>query len=148
MMLTEHFSMAEMIATQQRGIDNTPDSASIRANITRTAQLLERIRELLGAPVIVTSGYRCPVLNRAVGGSVNSAHMQGLAADILAPEFGVPYDVCRKIEPHLAEFGIDQLIYEGAWSHCGLREGEPRHQALTWFGGADYRAGIMVRGAS
>lgn len=143
MMLTEHFSMAEMIATQQRGIDNTPPNGTIRANIIRTAQLLERIRELLAAPVVVTSGYRCPVLNRAVGGSLASAHMQGLAADILVPQFGLPFDVCNAIKEQMGEFGIDQLIYEGSWTHIGLRAEAPRYQALTWFGGGDYRAGIL-----
>jgi hypothetical protein len=145
MMLSEHFSLDEMLATQQRGIDNTPQNAAIEANLTRTAQLLERIRAVLNVPIIITSGYRCPQLNRAVGGSVNSAHMQGLAADFIVPRYGVPFDVCEAIRPHIISLDIDQLIYEGGWTHIGLSVTAPRHDLLTWFGGNDYRAGILPR---
>ena len=48
-------------------------------------QLLDPIRRRYGAPIIVTSGYRCPALNTAVGGVANSHHIIGCAADIVAP---------------------------------------------------------------
>jgi zinc D-Ala-D-Ala carboxypeptidase len=149
MRLTENFSMAEFLASntgERLGIDNTPDSARVRGNILRTAMLLERIRALLGKPIIITSGYRCLALNRAVGGAVASAHIEGLAADIIVPGFGVPYDVCRAIEPQMMEFGIDQLIYEHTWTHVGLRDAAPRHQALTLMPGNTYAQGIVLRG--
>lgn len=147
-MLTEHFSMAEFTASEtaaRRGIDNTPNRPDLRANIQRTAQVLERIRELLGKPISLTSGYRCSALNAAVGGSLNSAHMLGLAADIIVPQYGVPYDVCRAIVPYLAEFGIDQLIYEHTWTHIGLSIDAPRHQVLTLVQGG-YVQGIVFQG--
>lgn len=148
MKLTEHFSMAEFTVSntgERLGIDNTPNSAALRANITRTAQLLERIRELLGAPIVITSGYRCPALNKAVGGVPFSAHVEGLAADIIVPGFGVPYDVCRAIEQNISEFGIDQLIYEHTWCHVGLNSNAPRHQVMTLAKGGGYVSGIVLR---
>lgn len=149
MKLTDHFTLAEFTTSntgERLGIDNTPNSAVLRANITRTAQLLERIRELLGAAVIITSGYRCPMLNQAVGGAQFSAHVEGLAADIIVPGFGVPYDVCRAIEQNLGEFGIDQLIYEHTWCHVGLRNAPPRHHVMTLAKGGGYVNGIVLRG--
>ena len=146
--LTEHFALEEFTVSntgERLGIDNTPESLRIRANLVRTAELMERIRELLGRPVIITSGYRCPALNKAVGGAVSSAHMEGLAADFIAPAYGTPYEVCRALAQNLTEFGIDQLIFEHTWTHVGLRDGEPRKQVLTLMPGAGYASGIVAR---
>lgn len=148
MNLTDHFSLAELTASEtaaRRGIDNTP-SAEVIKNLTRTAQLLERVRVLLGSKaILVSSGYRSPALNAAVGGSKTSAHMRGLAADFICPGFGTPQAICHR----LADLGVefDQLIQEGTWVHIGLAaEGEkPRRQVLTaHFGGNDttYRSGL------
>lgn len=60
--------------------------------------------------------------------------MSGLAVDFICPEFGPPRAICNKLEPHLRELGVDQLIYEyDAWVHLGLRplDMKPRHQMLT-----------------
>lgn len=132
--LTDHFSLAEMTASEtaaRKGIDNTPSPAIIK-NLTRTAQLLERVRVLLGSkPILVSSGYRSPALNAAVGGSKTSAHMQGLAADFICPGFGTPLAICQRLDSLGMEF--DQLIQEGNWVHIGLAaEGiKPRRQVLT-----------------
>lgn len=77
--------------------------------------ILQPLREGLGRPVTVLSGYRPEWLNAAVGGSRSSDHMLGLAADIVVP--GVPpLEVCR----HAASLGLPyrQLIHEyGRWTH-------------------------------
>lgn len=63
-------------------IDNTPDVV-IKDNLTFLVdRILDPLRELYGKPVYVNSGYRCPDLNRAVGGSPTSRHTQGFCADI------------------------------------------------------------------
>lgn len=145
-MLTENFSLEEFIASNtgdRLGIDNTPNSYELRASLQRTAQMLERVRDLLGVPIVITSGYRCPMLNKAVGGAQFSAHVEGLAADIIAPRYGTPYEVCKKLEGYVEDFGIDQLIYEFTWIHIGLNANEPRHQLLTFKGGA-YLGGIQA----
>lgn len=80
-----HFTLQEMTksATATRlGIDNTPD-ALVKYNLTALIDnILDPLREAWGAPIIVTSGYRCPRLNKAVGGAANSQHTKGEAADI------------------------------------------------------------------
>lgn len=48
----------------------------------RLIELLEEIREFVGFPLVITSGYRCPARNAEVGGAPNSAHLGGEAADI------------------------------------------------------------------
>lgn len=132
--LTAHFTLEELTASdtaRRRGIDNTP-AAAVRANLHRTAETLERVRDLLGGrPVIVTSGYRAAALNRAVGGVPNSAHLSGLAADFICPKFGAPLDICRAISASSIEF--DQLIQEGTWVHIGLAANgaKSRRQVLT-----------------
>tara|TARA_R110000868_G_scaffold301_2_gene2493 strand:- start:4308 stop:4748 length:441 start_codon:yes stop_codon:yes gene_type:complete len=132
--LTEHFTLEEFTVSntgERMGIDNTP-SAAIRANIQRTAEVLERIRTLLGHSVIITSGYRCPALNKAVNGAALSAHVNGLAADIIVPGYGTPYDVCLALKGSLEGFGIDQLIWEfNRWTHVGLRAVGARCEVLT-----------------
>jgi zinc D-Ala-D-Ala carboxypeptidase len=146
MNLTDHFTLEEFTVSNtaaRMGIDNTPNSARVRGNLTRTAQLMERIREALGQPIIVTSGYRSPALNRAVGGVATSAHTEGLACDFICPAFGTPLDVCRGLEPYVEALGIDQLIYEHTWVHVGLLEAAPRHQVLTLVPGGGYVAGIV-----
>lgn len=63
-------------------IDNTP-SAEIKENLTvLIEECLDPIREAFGDPIMVTSGYRCQLLNVACGGSPTSEHKEGFAADI------------------------------------------------------------------
>ena len=81
----KYFSIEELVksATAERlAIDNTPPRAARRMLTILVEQLLDPIRRRYGAPIIVTSGYRCPALNTAVGGVANSHHIVGCAADI------------------------------------------------------------------
>jgi len=118
-------------------------------NLRRLAVLLERVRRLLGnTPILVSSGYRCPALNAAVGGSRTSAHLAGLAADFTAPGYGNVYQVARRIAQ--SDIRYDQLIHEyGAWIHIGLAPGraKPRRQDLSIFKGTGYLPGIITRTA-
>lgn len=133
--LSEHFTLDEFTASQtaaREGINNQPDEAAF-AELQTTAALMEKIRSRLGGvPVLILSGYRCPALNAATGGASNSAHMFGRAADFHAPGFGTPRGICKRLEPHMAELEIDQLIFEfDSWVHVGRSAGPPRHMALT-----------------
>jgi zinc D-Ala-D-Ala carboxypeptidase len=111
------------------GIDNYPPP-DVYANLQRLAETLERVRAILKFPILVSSGYRSPKVNFAVGGSDSSAHMKGLAADFICPGFGTPFQVCEAILDSDIEF--DQLIHEyGRWIHLGLSDGVPRLQPLT-----------------
>lgn len=133
MQLSTHFCLAELTVSQvaeRRGMDNTP-GPGVLERLRRTAAGLEAVRAALdGAPMIVSSGYRSPAVNRLVGGATKSQHLFGEAVDFIAPRFGGPFEVCRAI----AESGVpfDQLIHEfGGWVHVSFVRGEPRGQVLT-----------------
>ena len=135
MMMTAHYSLEELTASEvaaRAGIDNTP-SAEVVRNLVRLAEGLELVRVALGHHAIhVTSGYRSPKLNQLVGGSNNSMHIQGLAADILCPAAGSPLEVCRAIAK--SRIGTDQIIHEfGQWCHVSFPPvGQiARHELLT-----------------
>lgn len=143
-----NFTWAELLhsqtATRQR-LDNNPSSEA-RRNIEQfLAPGLQRVRELLKRPVVVSSGYRSPAVNRAVGGAANSQHMQGLAADIVAPAFGTPLEVAREIAANGDVIRFDQLIMEGGqWVHISFSP-KPRGEVLTAHfeaGGTRYTRGL------
>src|SRR6185312_9209307 len=93
--LTAHFALEELSCTQHREFDNTPP-LEVVATLRETAARMEEVRRLLGGRVIsVSSGYRCPTLNRAVGGAATSAHLSGHAVDFNCYGFGDALAVCR-----------------------------------------------------
>ena len=143
--LSAHFTLEEMIASQEaarRGIDNTPSPAIIE-NLRSTCERLEAVRALLSRPMIVSSGYRSPELNKAIGGASNSAHMSGLAVDFICPSFGSPLAVCQAIEK--SDLQYDQLIHEyGSWTHLAIDPERQRRQALSIFrSNQGYLAGLI-----
>lgn len=81
----KYFTIQELTKSataSRRGINNTPDE-SVKRNLNLLIDnILDPLREAYGAPIIVTSGYRCGRLNKAVGGAAKSQHMYGQAADI------------------------------------------------------------------
>jgi len=112
--------------------------AALRGDVSRPedvqalADMLERIRTALGGkPLIITSGYRCRELNRAVGGVATSDHTLGCAADVVCPAYGTPYEVAKALAPQMARLGIGQLALEGikgkSWIHLSSRT--PARQA-------------------
>jgi hypothetical protein len=134
--LTDHFTLDEFVASQtaaRMGISNIPSGQEL-ANVQRTAETMEKVRTILGSrPVLISSGYRSPEVNRAVGGASSSAHLSGLAVDFTVPGFGDPIEICHALTPHMGELQIDQLIHEfDSWVHLGLTtSGAPRMMALT-----------------
>lgn len=143
--LSEHFTLEELTESDyatRHGLDNTPPP-DILDNLKRVAAVLELVRAAVGKPVIVSSGYRSPEVNVGVGGTVNSAHCQGLAADIKVHGMR-PYDVCQAIRK--SGIGYDQLILEyGAWAHIGLTGASncPRNMELTYRKGKPVARGIV-----
>jgi hypothetical protein len=133
MNLTAHFTLKELTSSSyalRRGIDNSaPDD--ILDKLYDTAAGMERIRTVLDVPITITSGYRCPKLNTAIGGSKTSQHMQGEAVDFKAPAFGTVLDACRAILDAGSFVEFDQLINEGGqWIHVSFSD-NPRGDVLT-----------------
>jgi hypothetical protein len=124
----EFFSWDELKVTGT-GLPNEPGEWH-RVNLrTLCHYVLDPLRRQLG-PIRVTSGFRAPMVNFKVQGSVTSAHMQGLAADIQSwnGDF-TPHDVARAVRD--LELPIDQcIVYEGGWTHLGLGISRQRRQFL------------------
>lgn len=128
---SEHFSLEELCKSKEaekRGIDNTP-TVGVAANLCNLiTEVLEPARRALGAPIIVTSGYRCPALNKAVGGVSNSQHLTGQAADLVCTR----YEDKRRLFEILKEMDVDQLLWERnskgtTWVHVSfVAHGENR----------------------
>ena len=132
MRLTDNFDLSEFVVSQEaarRGIDNTPP-ADVIENLYLLAMALEEVRARLGQPIVISSGYRSPALNAAVGGAANSAHVIGFAADLTCPGFGAPLSVCKAIAT-LPGFRYDQVIHEfRGWCHLSV-DPRGRMQTLT-----------------
>lgn len=148
MKLTPHFSLAELTRSTTaaaRGIDNTPTPDAV-SNLLYTAEMLERIRATLGVPIVVTSGYRGPRLNAAVGGVTSSDHTTGQAADIVAPRFGTPHAVASLLAPLVSTLGIGQLILEGIggkqWVHVSTRPPQRAVNRILTITASSARPGI------
>lgn len=145
MMLSKHFSLSEFTRSEtasRRGIANEPDAETIE-HLKETAALLEQVRELLGHPITITSGFRSLKLNSAIGSKPTSAHVTGYAADFVSPGYGSVLDVCRAIMDSTIAF--DQLIREfdngtSGWIHISAAP-EMRMQCLT-IDATGTRAGI------
>lgn len=129
--LTADFHLSEFIRSQtadRRGLNNTP-TASAMGNIRNfLAPGMQEVRDLINAPIHISSGYRSPIVNAAIGGSSKSQHMDGMACDFTAPFFGTPKDIARVIAASRIKF--DQLIMEGGWVHISFAA-TPRLQILT-----------------
>lgn len=139
MMLSQYFSLAKLTASQtadRKGIDNTP-SAIVLANLKVLCYTLDKARILLGRPIFISSGYRSPELNAAIGGSRTSSHISGLAADFKCPSFGNTMTVFNKLA--VSGMMFDQLIAEypasntGGWVHIGVGP-RNRRQCLLYDG--------------
>ena len=128
--MTQHFVLPEFLVSgkaQLLGIDNTPPQ-EVEIHLEFLMQELEQVRTLLGYPMHISSGYRCPQLNRAIGGSKDSAHMQGFAADFTCPQFGAPPEIVRRLAASGLRF--DQLIQESTWVHISF-DPRMRQEVLT-----------------
>ena len=129
--LSEHFSLEELIHTDHREFDNTPDPDSL-ANLRRLAPFLEEVKTVLGGkPVMINSAFRCKQVNDAVGSKDTSQHRIGCAADIRVPGM-TPDEVVQAIMA--SGIGYDQLIREfNSWTHISVPshpEDKPRQQVL------------------
>jgi zinc D-Ala-D-Ala carboxypeptidase len=131
MLLTPHFTLEELTATQHREFDNTPNSSEIN-NLKRLAEMLEEVKTLLdGKPIMINSAFRSKAVNDAVGSKDTSQHRVGCAADIRVPGL-TPDQVVQAIKNSPIQF--DQLIREfDSWTHVSVTNnpsGTPRKQVL------------------
>ena len=124
----KYFSLKELCASDvatKKKIDNFPSFTVVAHLSELTQKILEPLRIAWGSAVIVTSGYRCDELNRAVGGVSTSVHRLGYAVD-LQPANGKIDEFGRFVKDWLVRNRIkfDQLLFETKgktkWLHIGL----------------------------
>ena len=80
--LSPNFTLAEMVATSYGKLQDAPSMEVIQNLQHLCIHVLQPLRDAIGRPVYITSGYRSAKLNARVGGVKNSYHLRGLAADI------------------------------------------------------------------
>lgn len=131
MELTKNFSLLELTSSEtavRKGIDNTP-SAEVTANLRYLClNVMQPLRDWYGKPINITSGYRSPKLNKAIGGSTTSDHCLGRAID-----FTLPKEDYQKVFSWIKEnCEFDQLINEFnfQWIHVSFRISGNRKQVL------------------
>lgn len=153
MQLTEHFTLEEFIfssTAKARGIDNTVSSQRVIENLRNLCeQVLEPLRSYANQPITISSGYRCKTLNKVVGGTHNSQHMTGEAADIHIPLYDfkdstgsrlTDIETAREWMQWLTDnTDFDQLILETVnrkifWIHvsCKRNRSLNRHQVIRF----------------
>lgn len=148
MNLSSHFTLAEFVRSQLAARSNgriiNDPPADLYPALKRTAEGLERIREVVGGPIIITSGYRSAMLNLAIGGTLSSQHQRGEAADIYVPGMTAA-QLARRIDDNRDEIQYDQLILEyppDGWVHVSFTA-RPRVIAITRTP-AEYLRGIQA----
>ena len=138
----KYFTISELIysaTAKAKGIDNTPNLEQMSNLRALCINVLDKVREKYGHPITVSSGFRSPALNAAVGGVSTSQHLTGCAADLVpADSSGTVDDIFHAA---LQVGGYDQLIIEqnkkgSRWVHVSYRpNAKQRGQILSYNGG-------------
>ena len=135
MKLSKNFSLEEMCRSNTarvRGLPNVPNAEQVKNLQQLCENVLQPLRDHLGKPVAINSGFRSQAVNMAVGGAKNSQHTKGEAADIKCKDY--PY--AKKIYAWIMDnLEFDQVILErkgkAVWVHVSFRtNGKNRQQAL------------------
>lgn len=142
--ITANFKLSELTHSNTavaRKLSNKPSTTHEQNLVAATINLWQPVRDLLGHPMEVSSGYRSRAVNAAVPGSSNSsAHSLGFAIDFVCPEFGDTIAIAKFLVEKLytQKIGFDQLILEfpnsgNSWIHLGYKNGAgaQRRQILT-----------------
>lgn len=132
MQLSPNFTLEELTqstSANRLGISNEPTPEVIDNLQLLVTNVLQPLRTALGRSIRVTSGYRSPAVNKAVGGVKSSQHSEGKAVDIVV--HGVtPYDVVKFLIDTNIPF--DQAIQEfNQWVHISYNKDANRNQVLT-----------------
>lgn len=130
----KNFTLKEMLTTST-GLQNFPETWDLVNNLVITANRLQKLRDVVGFPIIVNSGFRTKAVNEAVGGVSTSAHCKGLAADIRGSSQSRNRAIVDSLKANVAKWNIDQLIVymDGdkiRFVHVGWRAGVGRGQVM------------------
>ena len=134
MRLSKNFVLSEITKSntaKRLGIENEPEKKHLEGLQRIITNLIQPMRDALG-PIRVTSGYRSPSLNRAIGGSSRSQHSKAEALDLQFWEKGKMNN--KVIYDWILESGLefDQMIneFDFSWIHISLKKNSNRKQVL------------------
>ena len=132
--LSEHFLLGEFTRSKYPEVYNIPSHEAI-ANLKRLCVWLEVLRNKVGHPIVINSGYRSPQLNRKVGGAPTSNHLTGCAVDIRTSGFEQAIEYTAILIAYATESNqeFDELLieknrYGAVWLHFAVRPKENRHK--------------------
>lgn len=129
--LSKYFTLEEFTVSEtaaRYGINNRPGPGML-GTLIYTAEQLDKVRELLGQPILVNSAFRCDELNTKIGSKSSSQHTKGQAVDFICPKFGTPKHIVETIFKSTIVF--DQLILEfDSWVHISFVNTNSRKQVL------------------
>ena len=137
MELSKNFKLSEFIKSQtasRLNIKNEPSKEEIENLKFLCENCLEKVRLLFGSPIIISSGFRSDELNKVTGGSLNSQHRRGEAADfeVLGVDNRTAFDIIRA-----SNIPFDQLILEdytgdpqSGWIHISCDKNRARREVL------------------
>jgi hypothetical protein len=132
--ISEHITYGEAIKSQvasRKGIDNTPTNEQLKAMCLLAEKIFEPLRKAMNRPIFISSFFRCPILNEAIGGSSNSQHCKGEAMDLDVD--GLNNQIFHWIKNNCV---FDQLIWEFGntsepdWVHVSYSANVNRKQVL------------------
>jgi len=129
MNLSKNFTLEELTVTNQK-VPNIPSAKEIKNLTTLCAKVLQPLRDQLGKPIKINSGYRSASVNKAIGGAPTSQHCTGEAADLDYDDNAMLFNLIR------SHFDFDQLIWEGgdekqpSWVHVSYKTTGNRKQVL------------------
>lgn len=140
MMVSKYFDWDEVSRTST-GIYNDPEGLELKSNVVKCALKMDKVRELFGKPVNVSSWYRNRMVNTKVGGAKNSAHLTGWAVDFKVQGM---QDLEVALRIVASDIKYDQVILEPNWIHISFAP-TMRMQALTLKErGGKYLQGIVI----
>jgi hypothetical protein len=138
MNLSKNFTLNELTKSEtaiRLDIDNTPNDEQIESLRLLCENILQPVRDHFGKPVKITSGFRCPAVNQATGGSATSDHCKGQAVD---------FEIDGLPNPDVAQWIMDNLDYtqlilefytqgqpNSGWIHCSFDPSNLKKQELT-----------------
>lgn len=123
MQLTPHFTLEELARTDVKTykLSNIAFAKEQMGKMYMLAGFAERVREIVGKPMTITSGYRCPDLNKAVGGAISSQHKLGEAIDFVCKGLTTNEIACKIA---VSDLKFQQLIIEHSgskvWVHVSI----------------------------
>lgn len=120
---------------EEKNINNSPD-INIQEHLKELIKFLNPLREAWGKPILVSSGFRCPELNKAVNGSKTSAHLTGYAVDLVPKDMKDWNDFITFLKDYLKNKLFDQFIIETSgsfkWVHLGLYNNKNQQRRMMF----------------